>query len=703
MQFAHPFFLIFLSTLVIPVLIHLFNFRRFKKLYFTNVDFLEYIQQETRKQSKLRQLLILLTRLLALAMLILAFAKPFIPRSETIREKFDHHTVCIYVDNSFSMEAIATEGRLIDIAKARAREIAGVYSPSDLFMLLTNDFEGRHQRLISRDEFLRNLEEIPVSPATRSLPEIVSRINEISHFRSNDNHDAYLISDFQKSTRSLNQIRLDSLINWYLLQLTAEKNNNLYIDSLYFQSPLHRPFQPVRLHVRIVNSSMESFEKIPVKLTINNTQKALAAVSIRGGASTEIVMPYTENNFGIQYGIVEIPDYPITYDDKYYFSYEIARHIHLIVIYDRAPNKFLQALFQDDSAIYMSALNFKQLDFSKLRSASSVIIDGIPELSSGLSQELSRFIHSGGTLILFPPDNKQIQTYNDFLQTFGTAGYGTIVMNRERVLNLNLNNEIFRDIFEKKENQQLEMPDNPDLPEVMKYYRMGESESHGNQEILMGLENKDPFLTLIRSGRGKIYRFQVPLDEQWSDFPRHLIFVPSIYNMVLMSVPESKLWYLTGINQIIELSPDTLYDPESVHLKSLQSDFEVIPEINRLGPTAFIQTHEQIKIPGHFMVMDNNRVISGISFNISRKESDLTCLTKSELNDQITKIKDADIRLVPNKSHTLAKEIKSIKEGTPLGKWFVLGSLMFLLAEIMLLRFFPFSPHKNASPGSKKL
>ena len=70
MQFVNPLFLIALSALAIPILIHLFNFRKYKKVYFTNVHFLQEIQQETKKQSQLRQLLILLARLLAIAALV---------------------------------------------------------------------------------------------------------------------------------------------------------------------------------------------------------------------------------------------------------------------------------------------------------------------------------------------------------------------------------------------------------------------------------------------------------------------------------------------------------------------------------------------------------------------------------------------------------------------------------------------------------
>ena len=65
MAFAQPLFLIALAGLAIPVIIHLFNFRRYKKVYFTNVSFIADIKQESKKRSQLKHLLILLMRLLS--------------------------------------------------------------------------------------------------------------------------------------------------------------------------------------------------------------------------------------------------------------------------------------------------------------------------------------------------------------------------------------------------------------------------------------------------------------------------------------------------------------------------------------------------------------------------------------------------------------------------------------------------------------
>src|SRR5437868_3652994 len=159
MQFVYPGFLFALSALSIPIIIHLFNFRRFRRILFTNVRFLQEIKQDTRSRSRLKHLLILLCRLLAVTFLVLAFAQPLIPAGKNAIVGGVKH-VSIYIDNSYSMDAVGKNGSLVETAKKKAREIANAYQPADKFQLLTTDFEARHQRVLNREEFLEMVDEV---------------------------------------------------------------------------------------------------------------------------------------------------------------------------------------------------------------------------------------------------------------------------------------------------------------------------------------------------------------------------------------------------------------------------------------------------------------------------------------------------------------------------------------------------------------
>lgn len=277
MVFGQPLFLIALAAIAIPVIVHLFNFRRYKKIYFTNVRNIAEITQETKKRNELKHLLILAARILAVTALVLAFARPIIP-SENSTKKFDGKKyLSIFIDNSFSMEALSISGTLLDEAKQKAVEIARASGPSDLFQLLTGDLEGRHQHFVNRDDFIRMVSEVKISPAVTDLGDIMKRQSEM--LLQGQSSSAYLISDFQKNVSHF-PARPDTLVTWYFVPVKPAKTANIYIDSAWFDDPSQQPGQNIRLNVLIRNISAESYEKLPLRLFMNGKQKAVGSFAI---------------------------------------------------------------------------------------------------------------------------------------------------------------------------------------------------------------------------------------------------------------------------------------------------------------------------------------------------------------------------------------------------------------------------------------
>jgi len=132
MLFKHPSVLYALFALLIPIIIHLFKLRKFQKVAFTNVAFLEKIKLQTRKSSQLKKWLVLTSRLLLFTSIILAFAEPYLPSESntTAPEKY-----IIYLDNSFSMEAKGTSGPLL---KRAIQELIEQVDENQLISLFTN-------------------------------------------------------------------------------------------------------------------------------------------------------------------------------------------------------------------------------------------------------------------------------------------------------------------------------------------------------------------------------------------------------------------------------------------------------------------------------------------------------------------------------------------------------------------------------------
>ena len=358
LSFLFPTFLFALFTVSIPVIIHLFNFRKYKIIYFSNLKFLQNLQNRTRSASRLKNILILICRILSIMFLVFAFSQPFIPVAKD--KKFQNQKiVSIYIDNSFSMDGESRYGKMIEVAKKKAKEIADSYPSETKFLLLTNDLDPKYLNPVTKKQLIDYLGEISTSPEIKNISEIVSFQQDVLHndLAIKTKNVFYILSDCQKSTFDLNKIKNDTNVMYQFMPLNTQTINNLYIDSCWFDNPGRKLFQQETLFVKIVNASGESYKDIPVKLFINDTLKSLASFNINENESKTVTLQYKNIFPGIVKGKVEIVDYPITYDNTFYFSYNVSDKIKLMIINGEKNNRYLDALFTNDE--YIESQDFK--------------------------------------------------------------------------------------------------------------------------------------------------------------------------------------------------------------------------------------------------------------------------------------------------------------------------------------------------------
>ncbi|HPR59151.1 MAG TPA: BatA domain-containing protein [Bacteroidales bacterium] len=679
MEFVNPLFLYGLIAIAIPIIIHLFNFRKFRKVYFTNVKFLEELQQKTRKQSQLRHLLTLLMRILAIVALVMAFAQPYIPATSGAKKQETHTAVSIYLDNSFSMALNSSQGTLLQEAVARAREVAMAYSTTDIFQLLTNDFEGYHQRYVSRDEFLESLNEVEISPLSRTLSEVIKRQTSLFNEEKQKSRVAVMISDFQKNICDFGHIQPDSGTATYLIPVTATEKTNLYVDTVWFEAPAYRTGQLAKLNVRISNASDDDFEKIPAKLIINGQQRAIASFDIYSGRSTDLSMPFTVHETGIHYARLEITDHPITYDDALFFTFEVKKQIPLLAIHNGEESPYLHLLFDNDSSFIFKTVAESQLDYSSFNQFNLIIINGLNIISSGLSLELKRFVEGGGSVVVFPGEMADLESYRQFFQQMGTSFFAEKTEGETKVSGINTLNRVYDDVFEN-------VPENIDLPAVSGHYVIRRKPG-SLMESLLEMQNGNIFLGAEPASKGMLYLFAVPLNPEWSNFAKHAIFVPTLYKIGLLGQGPSKLYYMTGRNENISIKSTLSGTDQVFKIVGLNKDFEMIPEIRPVFSQTEIFTRNQIRDAGHYQVIQNGNVVAGLAFNYNRKESDLDSYNKNDLETILTEQNLTTFSVIKPEGKVLTDVISELNAGIRLWKWFVILALVFLSVEVFLLRF----------------
>jgi len=677
-QFANSVFLWGLIAISIPIIVHLFNFRKYKKEYFTNVEFLEELKFQTQKYSRIKHLIVLFLRILAIFSLVMVFARPYLPKTNTVSSSKARNIVSVYIDNSFSMEAINNQSNLIDIAKNKALEIIDAYSSSDWFNLVTNDFEGKHQHLLSKEQFITILKEVRISPNYRNISEIIKRQQDIFTLDKQSNHHSYILSDFQKSTSDFNNLKNDSSLKVFLIQLFSQKRNNIFIDTCWFDKPVLRVNSNITVNVKIKNFSDESYDKIPLKLVINNKQRAILSFNIQ--ANEEIILPvnFKINETGINNSFLEIVDYPVTYDDKLFFSFTVFDKIPILIINGNQTNSFLNKVFELDTTFYVVNTSESQVDYSSFAKKNLIILNELKSISSGLSNEIKKYLEQGGNLFIIPTKNIDYQAYNVFLDNINTLQFTSFDSTLVSVDKINYQHSIYQNVFEK-------IDENIDLPKLFKYYKLT-SKKLLRKDFLLQLSNGNDFLAETQSLKGRVFILSASLDPLWTNFPKNPIFVPTILNIALIENVQHNLYNIIGKDVTLNIKQFDISNDDVFKIKN-DKDFEFIPRHRVFDNIISLNTQNQVIEANNYNLIYDKKTLKGISFNYNRAESQLDFLSSDELKNYVNNNNLKNYTVFNSNNKPLKDVIKEYNSGFQLWKLFVVLSLFFLFMEIIVLRF----------------
>ena len=680
MQFLYPGFLAALGFLAVPIIVHLFNFVRYKKIYFSNVHFLKEVKEETQSRSRLKHLLILAARLLAVFFLVFAFAQPFIPAENAI-VKEGTKAVSIYIDNSFSMATIGKNGTLLDEAKKDALDIVKAFEPTDKFQLLTNDFLGKHQHWVNKKVFNEMLDEVKIAPSVRKIEEIVARQKDLLSTANESVKLSYIISDFQQSGFNMAKLKGDSTVSCQLIRLEGNKTPNVYIDSCWFANPARQFNQAELLFVKIVNTGAADLENVPVKLVINGVQRAVASANIKAESSVQIEMAFTNKESGIINGQIQINDYPLTYDNDYFFSYQVSKKMKLLIVNQKEENNYLNKLFVSDPLFEVVQNTPKNIDYGSLGNYNLLILANLDEISSGFIDELKLNIQKGLNVLVFPGVKIKLDDYNNLLGNFSSAlvPIDTVSV---KVGKINFKHPIYAGVFEESKMKK----ENVNYPLILKHYPI-KTNNKGNQESLISLINGDEFLLQFSNKLGKLYFCVSPLDETYTSFPRHAVFVPTLYKIAIASSFAEPLFYTIGNIQNIELKNNNLQIDPVYRIQALDGKSDFIAQTKSNGFSTMVDVEKQIKIAGNYWLKSNtNDTLKGLSFNFNRLESSTDYYTIDDLEKSIEQYKLNNFKVIEKGAKNMAATMMNMSKGTQLWKWCVIFALLCLGLEIALIK-----------------
>lgn len=639
MQFLFPQVLYGLLALAIPLIIHLFQLRKFKPEPFTNVVLLKKLIISSRKSSKLKKWLSLITRLLIISSLVLAFAQPYVPHPE---QKSQEKQISIFLDNSYSM---SLNGELTSLLNQAKEEILEVLPESETYSLSTHNESFKNLRA----EDLKSLiYDINYTNNPLDLNSILTKTESLfSSSSQNTENELIILSDFQ-NLNSTDSLLLEESYSYNFVKYNAQEKLNFSIDTAYLETSADENALKF-----LISSSEKTSQSLPV--SIYNDNRLLSKFSLDFDNTSEKTYSINLEEDEVLNGRIRIEDNGLSYDNELFFSIQQPDPISVLAI-SQNVSSYLDKIFNSDRFSYeQTTLN--TLEYEDINAADVVILNELNQFPNALRIALVNYVESGKVLCIIPNQSINLSNYNILFRALNLEPFNKLNTSTTKMTNINFDHPIFNAVF-------TETIENFDYPSFESYYQST------NPEKALSFSNNMPLL----EARDNIFRFNAAIEGN-SNFKQSPLIVLSFYNMAIQAQNKQKLYLKNGDNLKLKLLDDLNQDEV---LEVSKQDFSFIPRQDINGREVKLSFREYPEEAGHYAVKTPKQdTLSILAYNSNRKESQLNYLDLDKLDN----VNTYDSFTNYAQSYYERYSIES------LWKWFVGLALIFMIIELLLLRF----------------
>lgn len=643
MQFKNPEVLYFLALLIIPILVHLFQLQKFVKVPFTNVAFLQKLQQQTRKSSRVKKWLILATRLLLFLAILFAFAQPYFSNKNI--DKKQHNF--IYLDNSLSTNTKGEKGNLLKIA---AQEIIENSQEKNDYSLLTNtDF----YKNIRKEELKNILLKIENTSKKLSLNTVFLKINQENKTKTNTLNKNILISDFQ-STYKKKFTNVTPAFS--AIKLNPSVKNNISIDSVFITNTNTTNFV---VNV-VVKNQGNKIDNVPI--AIFNKEILVSKQSSPIEENSEKTISFTIQNTSDFLGKIELTfSDTFSFDNTFYFTLNNQQKTNVLAIGENL--NYLSKIYAEKEFNF-SGVSLLNTNYNSIENQQLIVLNELENIPEILSKSLLQFSKNGGSIVLIPNKKIDLNSYNLFLKNLNVGTLTNQIIDTLKITNINYNHPIFKNVFSKKAT-------NFQYPIIKSHYPIS-----GNASKIISLENASAFISELKSN---FFYVSGAINKENSNFLNSPLVVPVFYNFGKMSFQYPQLSYSIDQENTIEI--ETKIGKDEI-LKIFSEKESFIPLQKTYQNKVALITKEQPLTAGFYSVLKEETKLQNLAFNYPKEESVLQYLDLNTLKENNSEVEIyssvKDVFTVINKNN----------EVLWLWKWFLALAIVSLLLEILILKFY---------------
>lgn len=686
MNFINPFLLLFAAAASIPLLLHLFNKQRVKVIEFSTVKYLMSLQKTRMRQVKIRQILLLILRTLALLAIAFAFARPtteggYLPAlgGKTTT------TAVMLLDVSGSSSSETNSGSFFERGIEKAEAILGNFTEKEKVVIIgfastilydsgepTSDFDRLKEVL--KTMVPSSAEALPATGFTRAF----ALLKEAT----DPNLEVYLISDFQGDAWRNFEFglfeteRMD--VKLFVTSTSVDEVDNVEAEKVTFPNQIITTGRAFTLHGEIRNQKTDTPAEVLVSLEINDHKVAQTDLSIPPSGSGKVAFNYTPVDAGFLYGNIAIDDDDLLPDNRSHFAMRIPSGSKIALISDDDQEAYFisNALAPSQSenvAKSVTILGALQASTINLREYDAAIVNLKGRLPQALVSSLINYVNSGGAaLFLMRPD----LDFADFSERITSPLFGLQALEAPPVASTAsgkylLNKFDFAHPLFSPYRQFT--ADKLPQAEFVGHFKTKES---AKSTVLARFSDNSPAILEASIGKGRALLFTFSLNETYSD----IVFRPLMVIMMnrsieyLVSEPLNQREVLLAGNEITrELGPQ---DARQFVLVSPKGDTTNVSAAIRAGAVVF--DLGRLQQTGIYQILGDGRTVDVFAVNFPPNES-VPSFSDAEVVG--AKIAGTKVILLDYESNP-AESIASARFGTELWKLFLLFGFIFLLIEM---------------------
>ncbi len=709
MTFLNPLVLLGLAAAAIPLIIHFFNFRRPRRIAYSSLTFLKEMRNTTMQRVRIKQWLLLLLRTLAIASLIMAFARPTIHAGiGGVFAAQGRSSIALVLDNSLSMTLRNEGGAYFDQARELALGLVERLEEDDEVFVLpaaggAAEQQGRAVDAIAAAE---------TTPRTVSAAGALVRAADLLESAAeHPNRAIYYIGDLQRSTLldtfATAAVR-DTRVT--LLPIGAREHVNVAVTDVRVTSRVVEKGEPVHIETTIVSYASDPLQGYVASLFLEGERLSQATLDLSPGIPTRATFVVTPQHRGWLSGRVRIEDDAFPQDNTHWFTLHVPEERSILVV--RGPGEdasYIELALQSGISRDRSLFAHRLLDESLLAATplgayDAVVLLGLESLSSGEIASLTRYVEGGGGLLVFPGRGPDVEDMNLLLQELGggsirgftgEAESGSAIATLDRV---DLEHPLFEGVFELAHQREIERP------EV--YYAIDYLPASVSEYTLMHLSNGTPFMQEIRKGRGTAFLLAVSPDVTWTDLPLRGLFIPLLHRSIYyLSATESVQGEQLRAGEPADLRLAGVAGGPIVRIMT-PDGVEVTPEQRSLFGAVLVQTDDAFTQPGIYDVRAGEDLLRRLALNVDSRESDLATAQSEQAADTLAATTGLPVRAMrsePGEPQTLLAAILADRTGVEVWHVFLWITLLCLIAEMfvsMRWRWNHSAPDYEMQPGN---